>query len=464
MRGFVLAGVLLMPQLGMAADEVATFAAFYQPSGVVSWLVVGLLAVAAGAAIFFTGGAASPAVAAIGSWIGGTMGLSGAAATKAGLALLGGGSIASGGFGIVGGTAVLTAALTFSTELVLDYSVGTLIAKYQYHDLVERSKDLTTLPLPKTTAGLDEQVEALDGLDDVDENKPLVAAGNIELIRKSIAGLKTAADGGGFDPHDRARVHSLLSLLLFITNDYQAAREHAERAMALTANLGQASTLPAFIYGTASLYDERLSGPHSSMEYFRVALVAEPNNKLIPLLVAIYADRLSLRMDDGSVGPEALAGIRALINDPLLEKFRTTNLIGLTGRYFVRLKLAQQKIGALATSNSEVIQNDPRSAAVLDGALSDYMTLLHGAESALSDLQGENPSGKDAERIQGFIKLFADYSRDRVRLEGLVNEFRERQVEPVAGQGDEIVWIMLGPVLLLLLVAVIGLGMRRKGA
>ena len=153
MKSFFLAGVLLMPQLGMAADEVATFAAFYQPSGVVSWLVVGLLAVAAGAAIFFTGGAASPAVAAIGSWVGGTMGLSGAAATKAGLALLGGGSIASGGFGIVGGTAVLTAALTFSTELVLDYSVGTLIAKYQYHDLVERSKDLTTLPLPKNTGG-----------------------------------------------------------------------------------------------------------------------------------------------------------------------------------------------------------------------------------------------------------------------------------------------------------------------
>lgn len=53
MKSFFLAGVLLMPQLGMAADEVATFAAFYQPSGVVSWLVVGLLAVAAGAAIFW---------------------------------------------------------------------------------------------------------------------------------------------------------------------------------------------------------------------------------------------------------------------------------------------------------------------------------------------------------------------------------------------------------------------------
>ena len=39
--------------------------------------------------------------------MGGTLGLSGAAATSAGLATLGGGSIAAGGFGMAGGTALL---------------------------------------------------------------------------------------------------------------------------------------------------------------------------------------------------------------------------------------------------------------------------------------------------------------------------------------------------------------------
>lgn len=154
MRGVVLLGMLVTPQLGLAGDEVATFAAFYEPSGMVNWLLISLIAIAAGAAIFFSGGAASPAVAAIGTWVGGTMGLSGAAATKAGLALLGGGSIASGGFGMVGGAALLTAALTFSTELAFDYSFGALYAKYEYHELVERSKGLTTLPLPRTTGDL----------------------------------------------------------------------------------------------------------------------------------------------------------------------------------------------------------------------------------------------------------------------------------------------------------------------
>lgn len=57
-------------------------------------------------AIAATAGVAAPA---IGAAIGGTMGLSGAAAASAGLASLGGGAIAGGGFGMAGGTAVLGA-------------------------------------------------------------------------------------------------------------------------------------------------------------------------------------------------------------------------------------------------------------------------------------------------------------------------------------------------------------------
>ena len=60
----------------------------------------------AGALCFATGGLAAPA---IGSVIGSTfMGLSGAAATSAGLAALGGGSLAVGGAGMAGGTALIS--------------------------------------------------------------------------------------------------------------------------------------------------------------------------------------------------------------------------------------------------------------------------------------------------------------------------------------------------------------------
>lgn len=52
-----------------------------------------------------TGGWAAPAV---GGMVGGALGYGGAAATNAGLALLGGGSLAAGGLGMAGGTALVT--------------------------------------------------------------------------------------------------------------------------------------------------------------------------------------------------------------------------------------------------------------------------------------------------------------------------------------------------------------------
>ena len=67
--------------------------------------VIGILG--AGAACVATGGLAAPAV---GAFVGSTfMGLSGAAATSAGLAALGGGSLAAGGLGMAGGTMVVQA-------------------------------------------------------------------------------------------------------------------------------------------------------------------------------------------------------------------------------------------------------------------------------------------------------------------------------------------------------------------
>jgi outer membrane murein-binding lipoprotein Lpp len=54
-----------------------------------------------------TMGAAAPL---IGAAVGGALGMSGAAATSAGLAFLGGGSLAAGGFGMAGGTALLAGA------------------------------------------------------------------------------------------------------------------------------------------------------------------------------------------------------------------------------------------------------------------------------------------------------------------------------------------------------------------
>jgi hypothetical protein len=69
----------------------------------------------------------------VGAWIGSTfLGLSGAAATSAGLALLGGGSVAAGGLGVAGGTAVVAVA-----GGAVGSTVAGLVAKKLGKSLVE---------------------------------------------------------------------------------------------------------------------------------------------------------------------------------------------------------------------------------------------------------------------------------------------------------------------------------------
>ena len=116
-----------------AWDHNLSFEAFYGNEFKWGWSVIIAVIAGIGAAliVYFTGGTASPIVAPIGTWIGEMAGLSGAAATNYGLALLGGGSLASGGLGVTGGMAILTLALTFSSELAIDYGIkriGTAIS------------------------------------------------------------------------------------------------------------------------------------------------------------------------------------------------------------------------------------------------------------------------------------------------------------------------------------------------
>ncbi|HEY3821859.1 MAG TPA: DUF726 domain-containing protein [Polyangiaceae bacterium] len=97
-----------------AAADVDAKAGSARQSGASGWTwkriaVVGGVTVGAAALLVITGGAAAPA---IGGAIGSTfMGLSGAAATSAGLAALGGGAVAAGGFGMAGGTVVVAGGL-----------------------------------------------------------------------------------------------------------------------------------------------------------------------------------------------------------------------------------------------------------------------------------------------------------------------------------------------------------------
>jgi len=75
-----------------------------------------------GAIVIVTWGTGAPVTSAIGTAIGGNMGLSGAAATSAGLAWLGGGAILAGGGGMATGTTVIAL-----SGMVVDYIAGKAI-------------------------------------------------------------------------------------------------------------------------------------------------------------------------------------------------------------------------------------------------------------------------------------------------------------------------------------------------
>lgn len=99
-------------------------------------LKVACVALGGGVLLAFTGGIAAPAIGgAIGTYF---MGLTGAAATSAGLAALGGGAVAAGGLGMAGGTAAVATLLGVGGAAVAGSKMRTLtgdLAEFAFEEL-----------------------------------------------------------------------------------------------------------------------------------------------------------------------------------------------------------------------------------------------------------------------------------------------------------------------------------------
>ena len=410
----------LYPDLTHAfwTSEYATFESFYKESFNLNWLIAGAIAAIAGAAIIATGGTASPVVVGIGSWIGGLKGLSGAAATNWGLALLGGGSVASGGFGILGGTALLTASLTFGTEVVLDYTLSKAVSEYSYSKLAEQSKEMPTLPPPVNSSGSDAYEKAIKILKGIDEESPMSANSNQRVVAQAISRMETGEES--LDENEKIKNKSLLSLLYFMSNGYKEAKGHAQTAIEYAQDSKIKSTLPAFIYATSALYGPEFDFSHITNDYFRYSILDEPENPLIPLLFSIYLDRMLLRFHDDFLDETALDHIFTIMESSELEEWRTQNYIILLSRYFMRLKLEQQTITALAGAQNNTIKNSSETLQVVNDSLKNYKALLGGAETVMSGLlklDFDDDEGRD-QRAK-FHSLLLDYTKDAARLEDL---------------------------------------------
>lgn len=431
----LIAVLAFLPTISHATNEFATFESFYRESSNFLWIIVvaAIAGLLAGAVIFFTGGTASSIVVSMGTWVGGLMGLSGIAATNAGLALLGGGSLITGGFGILGGATLLTAVLTFSTTVFIDYATDRAVETYSYSEFAKNSKLMTTLPMPRNTSGPDAYENALDELEEINDKEVLFSSQNQSVIQKAIKSIgRTHED---LSHAETSRVESLLALLYFSTTDYASARVHAENGYLAAQSAKTKRTLPAFILAVSSMYDETPDFK-KSIKYFNYSVTGEKDNPLSPLMFAVYLDRLVYRFNDGYLNYSSLDSISNIADGLPYDERRALIQVGLLIRYFTYIKLEQQKVLSLATTSNQTIKNSPKTLETVSAALHEYSYLLARSRTLLDDQSSylnskisrtddfEEWETKWKEKLVELNSLWSSYSNGVTGLEGVVRTLR----------------------------------------
>lgn len=425
---FLMLFVLAVPSV-LAASEQATFASFYDPSSHLGWLAITggvIFAIGAGAAVFFSGGAATPGVAAVGSWIGSSvLGFSGVAATNAGLALLGGGSLAAGGFGMAGGAAVISAAFAFSTGVVVDVTVNSVSSHYEQKGFYENArKHMVYLPVDKIASiSYSPAKKALESLEKINKTELLSAADNQIILTSSLKNLDDLSTDG--EPGQLIRAHTLKALLEFDTQDFTKAKSSAENAINRARKQSIRRTMPAFIYAASSTADENFKNEFNAItsNYFSYSILAEPENKLIPLLFGAYLNLVSMRFSkdtlDNSDWVSSITSVADKMEDNDIKKSVYKILIS---NYFILLKSKQQFIYAVTDSHDAKILASKRTPLALDAALSGYKTILHNIYNLVmkSNLLNNDDS------ISNYILLYKQYDNDKKALVQAVEKYKER--------------------------------------
>ena len=482
---FLLASIWMYPDTAYALFETsATFGSFYDKgwSEVLIWGGVGILVAAAlGAAVFVTGGAASPVVApgaaTLGTLIGKFMGLTGVAATNAGLALVGGGAIAAGGSGMAGGAAIITAASGAAVEvaIVAGEELYDSMKKQKEFDalyarLVDHSEGLITFPLPRRSSGSSVHKDAMSILENIDDTLPLSGGDNRWLLKQAVSRLRWSPDVqqdalaalahiDKGEPHSSVRNQesameavdillgssdvadlrdaTLLSLLYFVLDDYKHANHYARRAREIAQEEdleGYAAriTLPTFIAATCALYDREVDYA-TVISQFKSSILAEPKSKLIPLLFSIFLDRFTLRsMNDGNFDPRVFHKTFEIMRSPSLEEFRFTNYIILLGRYLIHIENEKLKIRSVAGASDSTIRKHPKTLSYANKALEAYRLLLHGASDVESNIIVLPLDKLNEVQREAVAKLRGQYTRailEKEELALLVKDLERQQEE-----------------------------------
>lgn len=349
----------------LQAADYGTFESFYSSGGIGFWgwtfIIVGTIAVAAFAFFTFGGGAsAAPAwMAAVGSWIGSTVGLSGAAAANFGLALLGGGSVAAGGLGVAGGVAVLTAAMTFGVDVAISYGSDIAIEKWSHSKFIEANKDMLTLPVPRNEKGGKAYRTAISYLQEYfKQDKSLSDPENQHVLKRAAEILyekMQSEDDKDYILKDK----TLLALLYFQRNRYSEASNVAREAMSLADSIEEKRTFPSFIWALAEIANPDKDCTEDVIQAMRVAYYHEPDSKLIPIMTGCAMDRLMYRYHYGKLSIDHLSYFCGIItNTQIDEELAAASLEIFITRCLIELKRTKQDIYIVTKDKSMMGDRD----------------------------------------------------------------------------------------------------------
>lgn len=420
--------------------DYATFEAFYtEEVGWTKYLVMAAFAIGTGALIFVSGGTAAGPAVGVGTWIGNLMGYSGAAATNAGLALLGGGSIASGGYGIVGGTALLVAALDFTAAVAIDTTVSMVFDRDSF---IASMDERSMLPLPIRGGDFPSARASMKVLDRIDRSKPLGIEGR-EVVKQAIGRLTSVHDGR-LNAAETAQKFTLLSVLQLISGDPVAAKRSAQAAYAAAKDAGVKRTMPAALLGIAILYDDRPNFDRS-LDLFEYATKYEGGSHVGPAMYLMYFDLLTARADEIPHRYRPWDRLAKFVDVLEYGKPKAVFETMLLARMLMRVKLEQVRTSVLSTTVNCTLRESRRSLDAAERALEQYGWLVSAfnvtAAPRLRYLDHKMATGdaddwekdwrKDVATMANVVK---SYTADIDRLSDQVNVLR---IEWVSGKSRD---------------------------
>ncbi len=431
MKKILLVISALMLSLHSLAVEAGSFDAFYDAPGGIGfwgWTFIVVAVIAAAAVVYFSGGsaaAAAPAwIKAVGTWVGGAVyGLQGAAATNAGLALLGGGSLAAGGLGIKGGVVLLTILASTSSNIAIEYSINEAASHFSNKAFLEDSKKMTTLPLPINEEGGDAYEKCLEWIQK--QKKSQFEDKKIEFNihdAKFQEVLKEATLIFGRDlledDNSDEKINGLtfLALLYFQRGCYRDSFKYSGDAVNLAIGEDRLASLARCVYATSYLYSESArDNLRIQREYLLPALLKEGDNKFAPLMLTIYLDRLMYRIHNGASGPGEVQFAIELLKDKKFSKNASKCLPILTVRVIQEIKRCQKDIEVLAKCKSKSFLRDNDALSVVDVRFRNFSGLKKILKQLLPFVRMHE---------QGFDK---DYPFTSSNLEAQLSGFRETE-------------------------------------